>query len=152
LLLGEGVVPGPKRHGHVLRRLMRRAFVDLALLGVSPCLLADLVGAAAAAHRHWSAFPPLDATARDLVRAEAVDFETLMAKGEREYSRLARDGGPLTAESLFRLKSERGVPVDILLAWSRRDGAEVDGSELADRMSAERTASRDRFAPRTKIG
>ncbi|MFG2133978.1 alanine--tRNA ligase-related protein [Streptomyces sp. NPDC048751] len=148
LIVGAGVSPGPKRQGHVLRRLLRRAFLGLELLGSSPHRLVGPVAMAAAAYRRWRGFPGLVDSALDLVRAEAESFGALVTAGRREYENLTRDGSAISAESLFRLKSERGIPVELVCAWASRDGTELDASGMAGHITAEQYASRDRFVPR----
>ncbi|RPE39970.1 tRNA synthetase class II (A) [Streptomyces sp. Ag109_O5-1] len=151
LIIGAGVSPGPKRQGHVLRRLLRRAFLGLELLGSPPDRLVGPVALAAAAYRRWRGFPGLPDSSLGLVRAEAESFRTLMAAGRREYEKLTRDGSAITAELLFRLKSERGIPVELVRAWASRDGTELDASGMAGHITTEQRLSRDQFVPRRSV-
>ncbi|MFG3225333.1 alanine--tRNA ligase-related protein [Kitasatospora sp. NPDC048194] len=148
LLLGTGVVPGGKRHGHVLRRILRRAFVAAELLGAAPHRMVGLVALAAAAHRGWPGFPPVPDHRLAMVGAESEAFAALLANGRRAYRDLTHGAAGLTAETVFRLKAERGIPLEIVLEWCRRDGRSVELPDITEQMALEQRTSRVGYAPR----
>jgi dTDP-4-amino-4,6-dideoxygalactose transaminase len=149
LLLGSGLAPGPRGHGHLLRRLIRRM---LATLEADAAMLAPLVHAAAAPDAGQFGFPamPDTRTLRDQLADEVAAFDAMITRGRQAYRTAharARTPDGLT-DSVFRIKAGLGVPLPILLAWCQADGQELPADRIAQMLAGERDASRQGFAIR----
>lgn len=144
LVLGSGIEPHGRSHGHVVRRLLARACATLDLAGMDVRLLPELFMVTAAAHGGWLDFPMIPDHARDVVQHEVSRYHDRVARGRRAYDRLrATAVSPDSAAALVsRIRSAHGVPLDLLLAWLRADGIPVALSRVAELSVHEQNVSR----------
>nr|MDT0658193.1 alanine--tRNA ligase-related protein [Micromonospora sp. DSM 115978] len=145
LLLGNGIRPGPRAHGHVARRLLRRMLTVLLATGRDPALVADLVRAAATSGAAGHGFPePAEIeAATSTLNTEATSFVRGLARGRHRLRLLLSRTGPGgSAEVVFRVRSEQGVPLPVLLAWCAESGVEIDRRRLDDLLHRQRSGSK----------
>lgn len=146
LLLGSGVLPGARAHGHVLRRLLRRMCATLVTLGADLDLLPVVILASSTSSAGRHGFPKaavIEETLTGLDR-ELAAFRTVLHRGRRRYQALrgqARDPADL-AELLFSIKTDLGVPLDVLTSWCAADGRQPSAGVIAALTAVERSASR----------
>ncbi len=143
LLLADGVRPGPRAHGHIVRRLVRRMLTVLVSAGQEPTLLGALVLAAARSSAGLQGYPEpaVIQQTTGVLEAEVAAFTALLARGRRRYLNLL-EGNPVeAAEAVFRVKTDHGVPLSILLGWCTADGIEVELDRLDVLLSRERDES-----------
>lgn len=140
LLLGIGIEPGPRRHGHVLRRLIRRSFALLTGAGAELGLLAEVVGHVHELYAAHPGFPAGRASETETLAREAESFRRQNAKARAEYDKLAARPGGATPDALFHLHASNGLPWELLERWLEEDGLPLD----RERLTALRNEDRDR--------
>jgi alanyl-tRNA synthetase len=134
LLLGSGVVPGGRGHGHVLRRLIRRALTLLAAED-APGPVAAAVRLAGTVNGPCADFPLLDEAADVEVLREAERLRVCVQAARRRYERIRPDlhRSPIAAsEGLFSLTTAIGVPLGTMLRWLAEDGIAVHAEHIAE--------------------
>lgn len=138
LILAAGVEPAATRHGHVLRRLVRRSLGVLTAGGAGTGVLARAVEAAQGEYRSVPGFGAPPPRGGEILASEARRFEEGVAAARRAYDRLVAAGG-VSADAVFRLHSSHGLPWEVADGWLADDGVAVDGTRLAA-LRAEHTA------------
>ncbi|MET9406137.1 hypothetical protein ABZX90_10240 [Streptomyces sp. NPDC002935] len=145
LLLGLGVVPGPRGAGHVVRRLVTAQFTRLITGHVPLDFLDDMVCRAAEVFGGVAGFPVCDAPlSRRRLHAERVRFGRAVGRARQRYVRtvLHRPPGDDAARALAVLMSEHGAPLGLLVTWLADDGIVVPSRELARWTLGERSSER----------
>jgi alanyl-tRNA synthetase len=133
LLLGEGMVPGPRGGPYVVRKLLRTICTELATHGLPVTLLTPVITAAEVSYRVPLGLPQLPEKCWEYVAGECVAFERILRRGRRRV----RGTGPSserphdTAQELIRLRSEWGVPLGVSLRWYREAGMDPSLVSLA---------------------
>nr|QHD26325.1 alanyl-tRNA synthetase [Streptomyces miharaensis] len=133
LLLGEGVAPGPRGGPYVLRRLIRMIGSELAVRGVPPSMLREVIAVADVAYRVPLGLTPLSPGSWEHVARESRAFERVVRRGRaRVLGPGLLSGSPReTARALARLRSEQGVPLGLSLRWCREEGVELPPAVMA---------------------
>jgi alanyl-tRNA synthetase len=148
LLTVAGVAPASKRHGNVLRRLLRCILAEAELAGEAldlPGMLREAAAALAAVLGEVvvadgeSRQVALTRTAADNVAAEQSAFERLLARGRAEYLHM-RARADIAA--MHELHTRTGLPTNILRAWLAADGQDVDDAQWALLDASHRAESR----------
>jgi alanyl-tRNA synthetase len=142
-LAADGVTPGNKEQGYVMRRLVRRALRYGMDLGLAHGVAADVVPVVAAIYA--DVYPEVaerqDAIVAVLAREEKA-FARTLGKG---LARMRKLTGTVTAESLFELHDTYGMPVELAVEEVRRGGLPLDpswASGYAELVAAQRARSR----------
>lgn len=140
----DGVRPGNKEQGYVMRRLIRRAVRFAFDLGVEQNFVQDVVPTIAGLYR--SAYPEVDRLHDEvvavLVKEEKV-FRQTLRRGLRELARMA--DGPITGDELFVLYDTYGFPVELSVEEARTRGLTVSArwrTEFDAKMREQRERSR----------
>lgn len=133
LLIGSGFLPGPRGHAHVVRRLLRQAGTELVLTGASLTQLKSLVQVADESVRAQLGFTPLSDYLLETVKEEQDRFSRVLARAPILLENvMARHQHPLDrAHFLLRLRSERGVPLAIAMAWCQENDFTISLKQLA---------------------
>ncbi|MEV6025919.1 alanine--tRNA ligase-related protein [Streptomyces sp. NPDC052036] len=133
LLIGSGFAPGPRGRAHVVRRLLRHAGTQLALVGVPLARLDELVEVADRSVRTGLGFAPLTDAQLEVVRRERERFAHVLARAPAllEASVTARHPPADRAETLLRLRSQHGVPLGIAMGWCRENDLAVSLRHIA---------------------
>jgi alanyl-tRNA synthetase len=119
MLLAEGVRPGRTDQPYIVRRLIRRAIRYGRELGIEGPFLSKV--AAAFISTLADAYPLLERRREEalaLLEEEELRFRRTLARGEREFERVAeaalRAGRPaLAGEEIFRLYETYGFPAEL---------------------------------------
>jgi alanyl-tRNA synthetase len=148
-----GAEPAPNGPGSVLRRLIRRAARQGAILGLRQPFLGELVLPLLAAHAPLLTLDDLtgrgDAVAQMLAREER-GFSRVLSSGLRMLAREHPDErGMVPGERLFRLHAERGFPPDLAEEVLAERGLRVDWQgyerEVERHRGISRASARKRF-------
>jgi alanyl-tRNA synthetase len=139
MVIADGVAPGNKDRGYVLRRLVRRGLVAARRLG----LPADWHGRAAAvvAGMLGEAYPEVAREARGIAKViaeEAGRFEHALAHGLRVLERCAA----LDGEAAFDLLQTHGLPFEVTRELAQAAGKPVDEGGFRRALDAHRARSR----------
>ncbi|WP_457032272.1 alanine--tRNA ligase-related protein [Kitasatospora sp. P5_F3] len=132
LLLGGGIATGPRGRSYIVRKLVRRALLEVILADAHPDGLVAVTMLADAAVRSPLGLEPLPARSLALVRSEIAAFQAGLTSGRRWFLRNTAGAGPEELARLFwRARCEQGVPISLLLAWCEEQGLPVSLRQLA---------------------
>jgi alanyl-tRNA synthetase len=147
-LIGDGVLPGNKDQGYILRRLLRRAvrYADtLNMKHGSLFWIADTV-----VTEYKDAYPLL-ITQKEHIKTE-IDkeeskFRSTLEKGIKEFERMATKD--ISGEEAFLLLSSYGFPLDLIKELAKEKGIKVDekgfDEEFKKHQDLSRSGSEQKF-------
>ncbi len=149
-LMADGVLPSNEGRGYVLRRIMRRAMRHAHMMGAKDPVLYRLVPALI--RQMGQAYP-------EIVRAEALEAETLRLEETRFAAMLERglgmlaeesanlpEGGALPGDVAFKLYDTYGFPLDLTQDALREQGRAVDVAGFEAAMAEQRRRARAAWA------
>lgn len=149
-LINDGVLPGNKEQGYVLRRLMRRAIRRGLELGIEQDLADQVVPVVIGMYSDF--YPELTKNTQKIQEAtvhEEKTFRHTLSRGLREFSKLTRQTGKLTGEIVFKLSDTYGFPAELSLDDAQQNDIEIDKNWQKD-YEAELEAQRERSRTATK--
>lgn len=146
-LIADGVRPSNKEAGYILRRLIRRAVVNLSvLLGVDPKNDVGQKLIRLVIDQYGPDYPELRAEAETIQReliGEKEQFLQTLETGLREFKKIAGSGRDvITGEDAFRLFATHGFPVEMTQDLAEDRGLEVDREGFAHELEKHRDISR----------
>ncbi len=123
----DGVVPGNKQQGYVLRRLLRRAIRHAFELGIEQDLCEKV--APVIIDMFTKDYPEVaenEGAVMDVFIREERVFRQTLRSGVREFEKLAKGSHKLTGEDIFKLYDTYGFPVELSLEEAFRANLDVD--------------------------
>jgi alanyl-tRNA synthetase len=143
-LASDGIVPSNEGRGYVLRRIIRRAVVHGQRLGIRgdvtvwlERIVVDLLG---------DTYPELgerQLAVSELLGAEERRFADTLRNGQQLLDDvLARSGGEVSAEDVFRLHDTYGFPFELTAEIAAEQGKAVDEAGFARLMEQQRERAR----------
>jgi alanyl-tRNA synthetase len=143
-LIVDGVLPANEGRGYVLRRIIRRALRHGHQLGCRELFFHRMV--APLVEVMGQAYPEL-ANRRGMVeqalRAEEERFAETLDQGMKVLEDMvARGGGTIAGDDLFRLYDTYGFPADLTADIARERGLSVDMAGFETAMNAQRERAR----------
>lgn len=150
-LIGDGVLPGNKDQGYVLRRLLRRAvrYADeLEMKHGSLFWIADTV-----VTEYKDAYPLL-ITEKEKIKAE-IDkeeqkFRATLQKGLKEFEKMATKD--IAGHEAFLLLSSYGFPIDLTKELAKEKGISVDEKGFEEEFKKHQELSRSGAEQKFKGG
>jgi alanyl-tRNA synthetase len=127
-LLAEGVIPGNKLHGYVLRRLIRRAMFHFHLLGSG-------ISGGAVSHIAESLreeYPNIDKNwdfIEENLNIEAVRFESALKRGLAKLTKAVSDGMEIDGKFAFDLYQNDGFPLELTMEILSQNGMNFSAEE-----------------------
>jgi alanyl-tRNA synthetase len=127
-LLAEGVVPGNKLHGYILRRLIRRAMFHFHLLGSG-------ISGSAVAHIAESLrrfYPNINKNwelVSENLSAEATRFELALKRGLARLTSAVAKGEKIDGQFAFDLYQTEGFPLDLTIEILKQNGMKFTAEE-----------------------
>ncbi len=148
----DGALPGNAERGYVVRRLIRRAFLDAAHLkgDYGPVGLAELVRPVVEVMS--GAYPDLAARerfVREILGREEEDFIRTLSSNRRRLQQALEEAREVdgrkvvSGETAFRLFDTYGVPVEVMEDYFERLGAAVDREGFERAVERRRRMSRE---------
>ncbi len=121
----EGVLPGNKLHGYVLRRLTRRAIYNAELLGITAC--DALFKECLQVLQKDKPLRSMKYVEQTMVMEHRV-FQQTLHKGRRELDKIIAEhaGDTLAGQVAFRLYDTFGFPIELTQEILGREGIAVD--------------------------
>ncbi|MBI2798601.1 alanine--tRNA ligase [Candidatus Saccharibacteria bacterium] len=122
----DGVSPGNKDQGYVMRRLARRAIREGLVLGIQSDLFKNIVPKVI--EIYGDAYPELndrEAEIMSTLEREEKVFRSTLARGLKEFERLLRDKKDLNGATAFTLYDTYGFPKELSLEEAKRVGLPV---------------------------
>ncbi len=150
-LIGDGVLPGNKDQGYILRRLLRRAvrYADtLNMKHGSLFWIADTI-----VTEYKDAYPML-ITQKEHIKSE-IDkeeqkFRSTLAKGMKEFERMATSS--ISGDDAFLLLSSYGFPIDLTKELAKERGLTVDEKGFEEAFKKHQDLSRSGSEQKFKGG
>jgi alanyl-tRNA synthetase len=120
-LIAEGVIPGNKLHGYVLRRLIRRTMFHFHLMG------SGISGSAVAhiAEDLRKYYPNIDKNwqfIEENLTAEATRFEKALARGLAKLTSIVSTGTNIDGKVAFDLYQTEGFPLELTIEILKQNG------------------------------
>ena len=148
MLASDGVTPGNEGRGYVLRRVIRRAVLHGARIGLESPFLGQLHEAVIESLK--DAYPELDMKRHDVgfvLGAEEARFERTLATGSKlldDVIARARSEGRnvLDPDAVFKLHDTYGFPVELTAEIAREAGLAIDQAGFDERMDEQRRRAR----------
>lgn len=145
-LIADGVIPGNKERGYILRRLIRRSVRHAQLLNIHSGLLNQLVSDVISTYK---AHYPYLVEKKDIITAtieqEEVKFLKTLSRGLAELNRHPELNGKVA----FDLYQSYGFPLELTLEIAREKGQQIDTQafqeEFKKHQELSRTATRGVF-------
>lgn len=152
-LINDGVLPGNKEQGYVLRRLMRRAIRRGLELGIEQDLADQVVPVIIKMYADF--YPEVNNNLKHIQETmvhEEKTFRHTLSRGLREFKKLTDKAGKLTGEIIFMLSDTYGFPAELSLDDAEQNEIEIDkdwqkdyASELEKQRARSRTATKGQF-------
>ncbi len=152
-LINDGVLPGNKEQGYVLRRLMRRAIRRGLELGIEQDLADQVVPVIIDMYKDF--YPEVAKNVKHIQEAmvhEEKTFRHTLSRGLREFKKLTDKEGKLTGEIIFKLSDTYGFPAELSIDDAAENDIELDANwqkdydaELEKQRERSRTATKGQF-------
>lgn len=148
-LIKDGVLPGNKMQGYVLRRLLRRAAVKLELLREDAMsILPELIYQVQTIYKDTDYFTEEDIkNIKVIITAELDKFRNTLAKGLREIDKI----DAIDAEKAFNLYQSYGFPAELTAELFAEKGQELDLEEFKKELARHQELSRDKSADKFSV-
>ena len=131
-LISDGVIPGNKERGYILRRLIRRAVRCGRKLGIESSFIRATVGAVI--EIYGSVYPELAArktTIENIIENEEEKFQRTVALGLKEFNKISIKGSISPSESFFLYESF-GFPYELIEEEAKNQKIKVATKEEFD--------------------
>ena len=137
--IADGALPGNTGRGYVVRRLIRRATLDIDKLGVDKESLYKIV--ASVVEAMGDAYPEIarrQELAEQTLRAEEANFRKTLRKGlEKLHETLAKHkaegAAQLSGDDAFELFTTHGFPKELIEELSAAEGLSIDEARYQER-------------------
>ena len=127
-LISEDIMPLNVERGYVLRRLLRKIFTNIEILGLEQKKIYELVKAVI--ENYQDVYPELGRNEEGIitvVQQESEKFERAKEAGRKIYDKIKQSApeGRITGANAFDLYSTHSIPLEITEEWVRRDNMEI---------------------------
>lgn len=133
-MIGDGVIPGNKDQGYILRRLIRRAAVQADVLGLTQGILVTSRGFFA--EQYKDQYPELESgigSQNDIFKNELDKFQKSLEAGLKEFEK---------GTDPFILATTYGFPIEVTEEIAQSKGMVIDRKDFDEKMKAHQDASR----------
>jgi alanyl-tRNA synthetase len=135
--IADGALPGNSDRGYIVRRLIRRATLDMDRLGVDEAKLFAVVPAVVEAM--GQAYPEVarrQELARDTLKAEEQLFRRTLRKGLELFQRSLdkfKGGKVFSGDDAFDLVTTHGFPKEVIAELAGAEGLAIDDARFSER-------------------
>jgi alanyl-tRNA synthetase len=135
--IADGALPANTDRGYIVRRLIRRATLDMDKLGVDQARLFEVVPAVVEAM--GAAYPEVarrQELARDTLKAEEQLFRRTLRKGLELFQRSLdkhRGGTVFSGDDAFDLVTTHGFPKEVIAELAGAEGLAIDEARFKSR-------------------
>lgn len=131
-MVGDGVLPSNKDQGYIVRRLVRRAAVQLRMMGISDASVADMLRLFQSVY--GSAYPEmLSRSVIDVIVAEISKFQKTIDGGLKEFRK---------GVDPFVLATTYGFPIELTEELAAEKGVAIDRKRFDEQMAEHQAKSR----------
>lgn len=141
-LINDGVIPGNKMHGYVLRRLLRRSAVKMHLVSPSETLqvLPELVDTVFEIYQDTDYFQKKDILMiKEVIRQELNRFQKTLSKGLKVVEKIDK----ITTQKAFDLYQSYGFPFEIIEEIFKEKGQTVSKQDFDQEFQKHQQVSRN---------
>ncbi len=143
-MISDGVMPGNTEQGYILRRLIRRAVLNLDQLGVGEGLSGKIATYVIDAYKdHYGELEPLKSKITGAIVEEESRFRKTLAQGMKELSKIPADQ-TFTGEQAALFVQTYGMPIEVLTELREVDMAAYE-VEKAKHQDLSRSGSEQKF-------
>ena len=147
--IADGALPGPGDRGYIVRRLIRRATLDLDKLGVHDAQLYNIVPAVIEAMgQDYPEIVKRQDLARETFKAEEQLFRRTLSKGlelfqrSLERQREQKEGQTVfNGDDAFELVATHGFPREVIAELAQAEGLSLDEARFKERWEAHQKVS-----------
>lgn len=151
-LIADGVFPSNTDQGYVLRRLIRRAIRFADMMKIEPGKIAEIASVVPGIYGDaYNNLAPQVEKIHLVISEEENKFRKTLASGLKEFTALSKDGG-LSAESVFKLFSSYGFPIDLTIELATEKGIKIDQDAVTAEMMKHAELSRSGSEQKFKGG
>lgn len=150
-IIADGIEPSNKERGYILRRLIRRAILQLKKLNVLDLEKAGSKIAEIIIETMSSVYPQLEENHVSLIQiieTEIKKFNQTLEKGLKEFSKLEKIDGKIA----FNLFQTYGFPVEITTELAKEKNLQIDLEEFKKEFEKHKELSRTASAGMFKGG
>ncbi len=148
--IADGALPGNTDRGYIVRRLIRRATLDIDKLGVDVARLHEIVPAVVGAM--GAAYPEIakrEELARQTLKAEEELFRRTLRKGLDLFQRALdrqKGTGVFSGDDAFELVTTHGFPKEVIAELAGNEGLTFDDSRFRLRFTEHQRVSTSKMA------
>ena len=142
-IVADGVLPGNKERGYIVRRLIRRSLLNAKRLGLSGTeWIGGIIDLYATQYRDfYGEIDDRQEDIRKILSEEAEKFLKTLEEGLKQFDRFAGEK-KMSAEHIFNLYQSYGFPEELSLELARERGIGVDLDALKGHKERHRQLSR----------
>ncbi len=149
MILADGITPSNTEQGYVLRRLMRRAIMNLRKLGfVGTDLINPIARKVFEIYSDYEHLQKKKEEIYDEINKEEERFEKTLEQGLREFEKMSKDK-KISGKEAFLLFQSYGFPLEMTQEIAKEKKITVDVSdfkkELTKHQELSRTATEGKF-------
>jgi len=137
-VITDGVLPSNKERGYILRRLIRRAALQLRNLGINPSeSFGSIVNAVIKLMKQY--YPDIDNPAPlESIGSEIAKFQTTLDRGLKEFNKVEK----VTGKVAFDLFQTYGFPWELTVELALEKGQKIDKQEFENEFKKHQDLSR----------
>ncbi len=125
-MIADGVLPSNTEQGYILRRLIRRAVLNLDALGVAEGLVGKIAKYVIASYKdHYSSLEALEEKIVETISEEESRFRKTLSQGLKELQKVPA-GEMLTGEQASMLVQSYGLPIEVVTELRQVDMASYE--------------------------
>lgn len=136
-LIADGVEPGSKDRGYILRRIIRRALTHAKLLREDFNSLDELMEVVMS--EYGESYPNIKEADLKILQEEQTRFRVTLKEGLQKYQSF---GEKISGEEVFLLFQSFGFPIELTLDLAKEDGKLVNKEDFDQELRKHQTISR----------
>jgi len=155
-IIADGVEPGNKEAGYILRRLIRRAVRHGKLLGINDIFTAEVAKSILDNQSNYAGtYPELNQNREKIITAidaEEKKFLKTLTNGLREIAKMVSRPQTITCRDAFSLYESFGFPYEMIVEEFTKHGLTIDSCEFEKYRLEHQQQSRTLSAGKFKSG
>jgi alanyl-tRNA synthetase len=152
-IIAEGVTPSNKEQGYVLRRLLRRAIINLKKLGFTGTdLIKPIADKVYGIYSNYKILQEKRKFIYEIIKKEEEKFEETLEKGLNLLEKLTKDKKNISGKEAFLLFQSYGFPIEITIELAKEKNIKVDLEEFREELKKHQELSRTAAEGRFKSG
>ncbi|MEK6918283.1 MAG: alanine--tRNA ligase-related protein [Nanoarchaeota archaeon] len=152
-IIAEGITPGNKEQGYVLRRLLRRTIINLRKLGfMGTDLINPIADKVYEIYLDYKILHEKREFIYETIKKEEEKFEETLEKGLNLLDRLTKDKKNISGKDSFLLFQSYGFPIEMTLELAKEKNIKVSLEEFKEELKKHQELSRTAAEGKFKSG